>query len=203
MLDWLTPREMCRAIRELRRVAETLIVTIRHGVEEWRVNQTHDLNKFYAVVNGLHIRARRETETTSDGIEEIMLLSPPTWDDVLEQFRYHGGPHPAFEAERCARAWFKDAGLYKDGDARPGHVRISAEYRRAANLARIIDKMGAEHDRDRPDELCYVTNAPPRFTEGPATILCKGGRTVVLDGRRRICQWRKANNRHPVLALYA
>jgi hypothetical protein len=200
LLDWLTPEEMFTAISEMRRVARVLVVSIRYGKEEWVTNQTHDLAKFYDAIDGLYIWDQRRTERSNQGIEEIFRLQPPTWEDVLEQFKYHGHT-PAYEIERLARAWFGECGLYREDWSQPLHASISAEYRHAAELAELVDKMGEEHDWDLPDEYRYVTSDPPRFAGGPATLLQKGDRTVVLDGRRRIGQWRKTEGTYPCLVL--
>lgn len=195
LLDWLTPDDMARAIKELRRVARTLIVSIRHGKEEIRINQTHDLATFYEVINGLHICMRRTTEVTRDGKEEIFRLREPWWSDVLAQFAYHGHT-PAFELERLARFWLGDTFRVQESD-----VRISAEYWTGDVLGEIIDEMGARYDDGLPDEMRYVTSQPPRFAAGPATILRARGTSIVLDGRRRINQWRTTPGRYPVLVL--
>lgn len=194
LLDWLYPEQMAKAIAELRRVARTLIVSLRHGEEGERVNYTHSLTKFYEQIGGLFICDRRTTEITKDGTEEIFRLRPPEWQDAIRQFQYHGHT-PAFEMYRLAAEW-----------ALPFHftppvlqenvVGVKAEYWTAEELGDVLDAM-ARHHRS------YATKELPRFTDGPATILQTQGKSIILDGRRRINQWRKMPGRHPVLVIEA
>jgi hypothetical protein len=201
LLDWLTPEEMAQAVAELRRVAHILVVSIRYGVERCELNWTHDLNKFYEAINGLYVWRCLVTERVGNDIEVVLRAAAPTWDDVLSQFYWHGHT-PAFEMERLASRWLGPCGLYTVGQAKPKHVKISSEYWWDHELMSVIERMSEEHDWDLPDEYCYVTNESPRYNqEGPATLVTKGGRTVVLDGRRRINQWHGTGRRCPVLHL--
>lgn len=192
LLDWLTPAEMVAAIAELRRVATILIVSLRHGKEEVRVNQTHDWNRFLAQLDGLHIADRRLTEVTADGIEEIFLLRPAEWRDVLQQFVYHG-PTPIHEIGRLAAEWFGYIDVLR--------FRPRAEYWPAARLFTVIKRMAEAHDAGAAPEDRYITDLPPRSTAGPVTLMRHEGKTVVLDGRRRINAWKEQDGLFPVLVL--
>lgn len=197
LLDWLAPDEMARAIAELRRAARALVVTIRTGVPRIAVNYTHDLSRFYAEIDGLFIAERRVTEVTGDDVEEIFLLRVPIWDDVVRQFpscdRLFVDPDD--EIQRLADQWAGRMWRHSVKVSRET-ATIRAEYWEAARLGALIDKMSAIDDR-------YTTDQPPRFMPGPATILRIGEYEAVLDGRRRINQWRAGSGRHPVLVIEA
>lgn len=195
LLDWLYPDEMARAVAELRRVARTLIVSIRHGEEGERVNYTHSLSRFYEAVQGLFIFARRTTEITRDGVEEIFRLQPPAWEDVVRQFRHHGYT-PEFEIYRLGAEWAERFGFVAPIISEEC-CKLRAEYWTEEELGQVIDDMAAHHGG-------YHTDQPPRFdANGPATILETSGKRIVLDGRRRINQWRKTPGRYPVLVIEA
>lgn len=194
LLDWLTTEEMPRAVAELSRVAAVIVATIRHGREEVRVNQTHDLANWYRAIDGLFIEKRRVTEITRDGVEEIFRLRAPQWDDVIAQFAHHGHT-PAFEMQRLACAWFGHV------EPSPETCALRAEYWSADDLMAIIEAMGAEHDASAKPRSRYVTNEAPRFEGGTVTLMRHGGRTVVLDGRRRINSGRGKPGLFPVLLI--
>lgn len=191
LLDWLTPEEMAAAIAELRRVAETLVVSVRHGAERIDVNQTHDLAKVYTALDGLFIAERRVTDEWHGDTEEILLCRPPVWADVLKQFEFHGYS-PEHEVHRLASEWFGDIDL--TGCA------VRAEYWTSDDLFSVIERMAADHDDGVAEESRYITDLEPRFTSGSVTLL-RNGRTVVLDGRRRINQWRGNPGLYPVLMI--
>lgn len=196
LLDWLSPVDMPQAVAEIRRVASVIVASIRHGHEEIRVNQTHDLANWYRAIDGLFIEDRRVTEVTQDGTEEIFRLRAPTWDDVLAQFQHHGHT-PYFEMQRIACEWFGHV------QPSPETHRVTSTYWPAADLVKVIDWMADQRDATAEPEDHYRTDLPPRFEDGPVTLL-RGGphRTlVVLDGRRRINRWRGLPGLFPVLLI--
>lgn len=202
LLDWLAPADMAAAVGELRRVAQTLVVTIRTGTPGCRINWTHDLSAFYRAIGGLHIEARRWTETTQDGVEEMFKLRPPTWADVIEQFKYESCD-PLGDVRRIASEW--DGRLWPHMlDIRPETVTVRAEYWSTADLAAVIDEMAGLVDHlDRPHGR-YITDELPRYPGGPVTVMQANGKCAVLDGRRRINRWRREatdDELHPVLFL--
>lgn len=182
MLDWLPPAEMERAVAELRRVARTLIVTLRHGAEGISINYTHALDRFYQAIDGLHIQARLTTEIGRHGHEEIFKLRPPVWQDVADQLAWHEGDCEA-EIERLS-------GVAVSAQS----ATVSAEYWTAGKIAAVIRQMAAVNP-------AYSTDEAPRFDNGPATVLVTEGRCCVIDGRRRMNQWQGQPGRHPVLVI--
>ena len=197
LLDWLPPADMERAVAELRRMANIIIVTIRHGREEARVNYTHDLNRFYRAIDGLHVEQRRVTEVTRDGTEEVFRLCLPTWADVLKPFSYPDAyfRNPADEIERiacdCATAFGQHRPVI-----RAETVKVRAEYWNAAQFASVINAMATV-------DPSYRTDVLPRFPGGAAVMLRTTAGAWVLDGRRRINQWLRDNDLHPVLVIDA
>lgn len=194
LLDWLSPIDMLRAVAELRRMANIIVVTIRHGPEECRTNWTHDLAKFYQAISGLFICERRTTEITRDGREEIFRLRPPEWKDVVRQFQYHGHT-PEHEMDRLAGDWVGHINL------RQSTAVVSSEYWSDHALGAVLDVMAAQHDYGKPKHSRYITDLRPRYEADAVTILYDKGRHVILDGRRRINQWRKMPGRYPVLVV--
>lgn len=188
MLDWLSPGEMQAAVAELRRVARTLVVSIRHGRERVDTNQTHDLARFYRAIDGLFIAERRVTEEWHGDVEEVFLCRPPVWEDVLKQFEQHGCS-PEHELHRLACEWFGHIELDRD---------VRAEYWPADRLWNVIEGMAARHDETADPHDRYIISQPPRG-DGPLTIMEKGGEYCVLDGRRRINSWRGRPGLFPVL----
>jgi ubiquinone/menaquinone biosynthesis C-methylase UbiE len=194
MLDWFSPSDMRRAVRELRRVAESLVVSIRLGIERIDTNQTHDVSNWYEAIDGLYIADRRVTEEWHGDTEEIFHLRPPVWSDLIRQFEHHGHS-PDLEMQRLACAWFGHV------DLSPETCNLTAEYWTGDDLFSVIADMSAQHDETAEECSRYITDLPPRYPNHPVTLMRKAGRTVVLDGRRRINSWKDSTERHPVLLL--
>lgn len=193
LLDWLDPQEMVAAVRELRRVARTMIVSIRYGSEEKKINYTHDLAKFFAECQGLTICARRVTEITSQGVEEIFRLRPPEWSDLVRQFYWHGYT-PLFEVYRLVAEWAEPFG-FKPPIIAENTCRLMAEFWSGEDLGIVLDKMTEHHP-------AYATQQKPRHNEDwPATLFRYRGHNVILDGRRRANRWRKEPGLYPVLVI--
>lgn len=182
LLDWLCPSDMMAAIKELRRVARTLIVTIRHGEPRISINYTHGLDIFYEAIDGLFIEARRTTENGRHGHEEIFKLRVPCWQDVADQLAWHDGDCEA-EIKRLS-------GVAVLAES----ATVSAEYWTAEKIGGAIREMTVIDRR-------YRTREAPRFPDGPATIVQAEGRSFIIDGRRRMNQWQKAPGRYPVLVV--
>lgn len=191
LLNWLEPDDMARAVAELRRVARCLVVSIRTGPEGMAGNYTHDLAKFYAAVDGLHIAERRLIRTVASGDFEMFKLRAPTMDDV---FAAHGRGAPC---KRLASRWtrhFKVAPI----DWRTARVR--AEFWTAQRIAAVVQAMAVAPTIDGvPNEI--ITDEPPRSFDGPLSVVRSEGREALIDGRRRANIWAKGVGMHPVLVV--
>lgn len=184
LLDWLPPADMRRALAELRRVARRLVVTVRHGPPACRVNWTHSLSEFYGPLDGLHVADRRVTETTGDGVEEIMLLRPPEWRDVYAALAV---PDAEFadvrdELQRLVCPWLRTVLGTSLVDVGPGTCDLEARFLSRDQLCGVLDWM-AQHD------WAYATDEEPRWWTGSVLLLRVGSSSVVLDGRRRLRGW--------------
>jgi len=182
LLDWLKPSDMVDAIRELRRVARTLIVTLRHGEPGVSINYTHDLDLFYEAIYGLFIADRRTTEISKHGHEEIFKLRPPCWADVEAQFLWHDGPAAA-EIERIT-------GVRIDANS----AKLTAHHWTAEECGTALDDFGGLHSS-------YENRPAPRYDGAAVTIVKHDGRCHVPDGMRRLHRWRQTEGRYPVLLI--
>jgi SAM-dependent methyltransferase len=193
-LNWCNPDEMARAIKELRRVARTLIVSIRTGKEGVAGNYTHDLAKFYEAIEGLHIRDRRVISRVESGLFEMFKLTPPDLYTVMAQFGELGGKN---WLPKKAQDWTRHFGL---PDINWDRVEIFSEYWTHEDLRALLLEM-AEIPKINgvPNEI--ITSDPPRRLSGPLTVLRTDGREVMLDGRRRANLWMNTPGRYPVLVV--
>src|SRR5690606_17615213 len=92
LLNWLYPEDMGRAIDELRRVADTLILSIRTGKKGHHKNQanyTHSEEDFLLACQGLYMEQRRLIHRPSDGPFEFFKFRKPNTNDVRAQFNWH------------------------------------------------------------------------------------------------------------------
>ncbi|MFZ2252613.1 MAG: class I SAM-dependent methyltransferase [Minisyncoccia bacterium] len=191
LLNWLEPEGMAMAIAELRRVAKCLVVSIRTGIEGEAGNYTHDLGKFYAAIEGLHIAERRLIRTVASGDFEMFKLQAPTEADLYAQFGRLA------IAKRLAARWTAHFGVapinWRD-------KAIKAEYWSAERLASLLGAMSADPVVGGFENE-IITDDPPRRTDGPLTIIRSQGREALIDGRRRANIWAKGSGVHPVLVV--
>lgn len=186
MMDWLYPDEMERAAEELKRVARTIIVSVRTGREDLRVNQTHDLDRFLFAMEGRLMVDYRFTENTADGYEGIFKFKIPNYSDVFKPLR-HGGSPGAYEFQRLVMDWLGAVDIRK--------TSVSAEYWRSADLYAICERM-AETDPQ------YLTEEEPRHNPTAPVILARrNNMSIVVDGRRRINAMKGKKGLFPVLVI--
>lgn len=183
LLNWFYPEMMARAIAELKRVAKSIIVSIRTGVEGDVGNYTHDIGKFYRAIDGLYIAERRLILSGPTGRFDMFALRPPTIADVLGQF---GMQKDGINAGvRIMRTW-TDRWRVRPVDWRRAAIR--AEYWSEARLAQLITA-----------EL--LTDEEPRRDDGTLTVIRTGGHEALIDGRRRANRWMKCSGNYPVLVV--
>ena len=172
-LEWLPLFKASLLIRDLHRIAKTVIVSINHGVEGRPDAYTYDLNKFLLALDGLFIERREVTAEIPGITSEIFKLRAANFSDVLEQFMEPRGARDNLQRVADKHAAFlamQPIPIYRDT------VSVRAEYRDAEDIRTILRSM---------DDFGFVTSEPPRRMGGPLTILERDGHTFVLDGRRR------------------
>lgn len=193
LLNWLYPADMARALRELRRVANCLVVSIRTGHEGDVGNYTHDVEKFYAAIDGLFIEKRQLIRSVPTGDFEMFKLRPPRLADVHDAFeRYE------YIADRIAGRWARHFGVVPVPAAKS---KLRAEYWSNVRIGQIISDMSSFETVDGiKSEI--VTDEPPRSDAGSLIALrIQSGREMFLDGRRRANKWMKQNGSYPVLVI--
>lgn len=183
LLNWFYPAEMVRAIRELRRVADCLVLSIRTGPPGDVGNYTHDLSELYGALDGLIISDRVLVSEGSTGAFEIIKARAPVVADVLKQFGERDGLNWAIKK---ARDWTDVLGV---APLNWSAVRVSAEYWWHDRIGALVSEMGV------------FTDDPPRRDDGPLTVLRTPVREAMLDGRRRSNVWMKSPGRYPVLVI--
>lgn len=185
LLNWFYPKDMARAVSELRRVARTVVLSIRTGAEGEHGNYTHDLAKVYESFDGLFISGRRSIGVVQSGTFEMFKLRPPTIADALSQFGvYPNGYNTGF---RIARRWTDHFGAAPLDWTK---VKVAAEYWTHERIGTLI--------RD----MAIITDDPPYSMNGPLTVLrLSDGREIMLDGRRRANHMMTVPGRYPVLVV--
>jgi len=191
LLNWFEPDDMARAVAELRRVARCLVVSIRTGTEGMAGNYTHNLARFYAAIDGLHIAERRLIRAVESGDFEMFKLRPPTIADI---FAAHGRGAPA---KRLAARWTRHLQVAPI-DWRT--AQVTAEFWPAERIARLLASMAVTPTVDGLENR-IVTDQPPRGFEGPISVVRSEGREAMIDGRRRANVWAKGDGIHPVLVV--
>lgn len=170
-LEWVPLEQAKVVIRNLSRLAGSLIVTINHGKEGCPEAFTYALPAFLEALDGLRVVGRRVTAEIPGITSEMFNLRRPTWDDVLDVFRFDTDD-PQDNLQRVSDKHAEICGL-DPAEIKNGHVRC--EYRPAEFITAILDDLP---ERFRTDEV-------PRFTSGPFLVLERDGKRLLLDGRRR------------------
>src|SRR5690554_55153 len=188
LLNWLYPEDMGRAIDELRRVADTLIFSIRTGDKghhKHQANYTHSEDDLLLAVNGLHMAERRVIHQAIDGPFEFFKFRRPTRDDVRRQFAWHRDGENAIV--RLSRDW---AGFYGVPWRNPINGKISAEYWTPQRIGTLLDRMADTPRTDGAKNEMHTSLKPYR-EDAPLTVVrFGGGMEALLDGRRRANKWR-------------
>jgi SAM-dependent methyltransferase len=200
LLDWLLPDQMAAAMRELRRVAHTLVVTIRHGKPGIRVNQTHALADFEDTVSGMIIEGRRLTESTQDGTEEMWRVRQPSWDDVRRAFMWHRNDRtPERAMQRMTDEWIGRL-LAQPVPIGKGAVSITCERWSPHHMCEAL--MGQYRHDSR-----YLLSDPKPRSETPFPVVLEApgidGKPaqIVLDGRTRFNKAIREGTGRDVLVL--
>jgi hypothetical protein len=196
LVNWLTAADMTRVIAELRRVARTIVLSIRLDETERQFGTlTHAEGTFRAALDGLHLDARRVIrEEGVQGVYTMVRLRPVTFADVVAQFDFdgHGGRDKLY---RLADEWADRYGLpHEEYSSCP----VRAEWWPRDRLAAALEAMATVE----PRLVLAHGAAAPRQADRPITILrWPDGRLGQIDGRHRVAQWTKRDSVYPVLMI--
>lgn len=190
-LEWMPLGRAKVLLDRLRKIAETLIITITHGIEGQPEAHTYDFGKFLNAIDGLLIADRHVTAHVRDMISEAFKLRPAKWDDVIDQFHFDHGELAAQNIQRIAD---KHASFF---DLPPIPINekdasVRAEYWSGDKIGLCVEAL-AEHR--------FVTDKPPRKVSRPITVIERDGVALIIDGRKRANIWMREKGPHPVLVV--
>lgn len=189
-LEWLPLEGIALALKELQRVAGTVICTLHHGRKREANTFVHELADLYGLLDGLFIEAREVVGQKPGVTAEVFKLRPATWDDVLAQFKYD---YPDTAGENIQRLADKFAGFFglEPIPVNQGTMQVRAEYWTAGEVGFAVNALSAHR---------FATKLAPR-ADGPLTIIERDGYALMIDGRKRANAFMKGTGRHPVLVL--
>lgn len=190
-LEWL-PLDRAKALLDrLRRLAQTIVVTITHGIEGRPEAYTYDFGKFLNAIDGMLIEDRHVTARVRDMISEAFKLRPARWDDVLDQFRFDHGDDAAANVQRISdkHAAFFDLDSIAVNER---SVTVRAEYWSAGKIDVCVHALASHR---------FVTDAAPRQVDRPLTVIERDGIALIIDGRKRANRWMREKGPHPVLVI--
>lgn len=194
-LEWL-PLDHARPVLDrLRRIADTLIVTMTHGVEGQPEAYTYDFGKFLRALDGLRIEDRRVTASVRGMTSEVLKLRPARWDDVLSQLRFHQPVgRPADHLQRIVDKHCEICGVQSTAVSKET-MSVRAEYWESERIGQVLRDLWQRSARFMPDK-----NVPRRMDK-PITLLEHAGVTLIVDGLRRASRWMAMPGPHPVLVI--
>lgn len=196
LLNWFYPKDMARAIAELRRVAHSIVLSIRTGSEGEHGNYTHDLAKVYESFDGLFIAGRKTIGIVPSGTFEMFKLRPPTIADALAQFGVF--PDGYNTGLRIAGRWTDHFGV---APLNWKEAKVAAEYWTDEQVGELILDMALLPEIGGL-RLEMITDEPPYSMDGPLTVLrLSDGHQTMLDGRRRANRMMTVPGRYPVLVV--
>lgn len=188
-LEWLPLERAKILLDQLRRVADTLVVTITHGIEGKPEAYTYDFGKFLTAIDGLLIEDRHVTAHVRDMISEAFKLRPARWSDVLAQFEHD---YPETAVENVQRLADKHAAFFDLPAIPMSGMTVRAEYWGGEKIGVCVEAL-AEHR--------FKTSVRPRYDGGPLTVIERDGIALIIDGRKRANLWMKQKGPHPVLVI--
>lgn len=191
LLEWFPLERAKVLIDRLRRIADTLIITITHGIEGKPEAYTYDYGKFLGAIDGLLIADRHVTAHVRDMISEAFKLRPARWDDVVDQFTNDHGDRAEANIQRLADKHAAFFGL-RPVPIREDAVTVRAEYWSGEKIGMCVDTL-ADHR--------FVTDAQPRNMARPLTVIERDGVVLIIDGRKRANTWMKQKGPHPALVI--
>jgi ubiquinone/menaquinone biosynthesis C-methylase UbiE len=195
LLNWLEPAEMQRAIAELFRVAHDVVFSIRIGKEVQHTTITHDERKLIDalsdagawVVERLHLRDEKDA-----GQYYAYKCRRPTWQDVVDQFRWNRNSLQVLSDEWCERYGVPGVTMQD----RP----VACRWLTGKEIWAEVLKMSEAEPRLTPEGSVSVMS-PPRRDSLPITWLDFGDKFGQVDGRHRAYKWRNSNQRYPVFVV--
>jgi hypothetical protein len=188
LLEWLSLDRAKALLDRLRRIANTLIITINHGTEGKPEAYTYDFGKFLYAIDGLLIEDRRVTATIPGIVSEVFKLRPAEWADVFAQFRHDYGNYVFVNIQRLADKHAAFFGL----TPKPVDGLVRAEYWSGEKLGVCVDALAGHR---------FITDEKPRRADMPITAIERDGVTLIIDGRKRANLWRNDPGPHPVLVI--
>lgn len=195
LLNWLNPSEMQKAVRELRRVAHTVVLSIRVGEGEQQLKTyTHkagdllDALDGYWITDDIHLR-----DEGPAGNYHMVRFRKPEWHDVEAQFA-----HQPVTLQTLADEWAERYGLQPQAMQ---NLPVRCEYWGNDELGNAIDKMAEREPRLTREGSPHVATEPYTHS-APITVLnFSEGRLGMVDGRHRADKWRNRPGRYPVFVV--
>ena len=194
LLNWLSPKDMQRAVRELLRVAPESIVSIRLGKsEQKKATITHGWDDFLDALAGAWIAEQRQVkDETPNGVYWMLRLRRPAMQDVLDQFQWNKNSLQTLAEEWCDR--------YRVPRVEMKDLPVRCEYLTGREIGATVDAMAELEPRLLASGSPSVA-MPPRRMDGPITWLEFNEGFGQADGRHRVHRWRETEQRYPVLIV--
>lgn len=195
LLNWLAPDDMQKAVRELQRVARTVVLSIRVGEgAQCQKTYTHRAGQLLDALNGTWVN--REIHLRDEGPAGnyyMVRIVRPTWVDVEQQFAWQ-----PITLQTLADEWAERYGL----PAQSMHnLPVRCEYWNHQRIADEVDRMATLEPRLKREGSPHVARPPHNLTS-PITVLDYGsGQLGMVDGRHRADKWRRAPGRYPVFIV--
>lgn len=195
LLNWFEPAHMQAALRELQRVAQEVVFSIRVGEgAQCQKTYTHRAGDVLDALDGAWVA--REIFLRDEGpagTYHMVHIRRPTWADVEQQFS-----HQVVTLQALADEW---AGRYGLAPRPMKSLPVRCEYWSHQRIADEVDRMAEREPRLKREGAAHVAKAPYTFT-APITVLDYGsGMMGLADGRHRVDKWRRHPGRYPVFVV--
>ena len=190
LLNWLYPDELRKAMAQFDLAAETLIFTLRAGIDGDRratATYTHSINTLKSLIGG-RLWEQHRVGGLQHGKYIMVKARKPTWADVTDAFT----DRKKNTLDTLAAHWAARMNVEKPmlNDQTPRTVEWWSHDRLAAYMADAIKvNPGMAVDKN------------PRRDDGPMIAFKREGQYGLLDGRHRATLWQTKPGIYPVMVM--
>lgn len=199
LMHWLYPEDMQRAMQQICRVSDDVIVSVRlgkEGIEPGLKTYTHDEAKFIAAAGNKIIDSRETIRGDGDSLFQLFKFRnlDRTADFHNQLASYHNGIK---SIPRLAKVWCR---RFNIPDVDPTNAKLTIEVWDAGKFRKVLRRLQGLASRERSIHD-IITDLEPRRQNQPPVYFKSKGNYGLLDGRRRSNKYSREDGIHQVIVI--
>lgn len=199
LMHWLYPDDMARAMAEICRVGDEIIVSIRlgkDGMEPGLNTYTHDRMKFLTAASSKILVVEKDIRGDGKSLFKLFKFrNIRREEDFLVQMDgYQDGRK---SVPRLAKIWCRRFGI---PHVDPTNKKLTVEYWDSKQFQTVLKRMADLAAREKSVHT-IITDLEPRRVDKPPVYFKSAGCYGLLDGRRRSNKRMREGGIHPVIVI--